>query len=146
VCLIFDEATVCVCAVLVRPPFAPFNEIMSEVLHTLRPVVYVAARCLTDAPTWSSFLLSALADGTSRYLLGTLSALSPRQQMEAGRRIMLWGYYLFRSPLFERFTKIPLSFVLGLFGRLPLIGGVFANLWELAEELQSHWFYVSASS
>jgi hypothetical protein len=132
--------------VLFRPPRASFNEIMSEVLHTLRPVVYVAARCLTEAPSWSSFLLSVLTDATSRYLLGTLSALSPRQQIEAGRRMTLWGYYLFRSPLFERFTKIPLSFILGLFARLPLIGGIFANVWQLAEELQSHWFYVSASS
>ncbi len=87
-----------------------------------------------------------LADGTSRYLIGVLSTLPPAHQEEVMRRCFLWGFYLLRTPLFDKFTKVPLSWILSLLGRIPLIGSIFENMLALAEELQSHWFYVSASS
>jgi peroxin-16 len=126
--------------------WAPFHIAAAESLNILRPTVYAIARYVCADQSWKPFFLSLLVDGSSRYLIGDLAALTRDQQQEIARRMLLWAFYLLRTPFFDNFTKKHLSTVLGFLGRIPLLGIVFGNLLDLALELQAHHFYTSASS
>jgi peroxin-16 len=145
--------------------------IAAEVLHHLRPVIYVLARVLVrNDASWKPFFVSLLADVMSRMLWNELKTtknatsddadnkaeaksttrislehLGPNQQSELSRRMSSWAFYLLRSPFFDRFTIHPLVKICNFLSAIPLLGFFFSNALDFSLTLQSHYFYTSAS-
>jgi hypothetical protein len=145
-------------------PWASAEGACAEVLNIVRPCAYAVARYFCADESWKPFLLSLTFDVSSRIFVGELSRLSRAQQEEVARRMMMWSFYFLRSPLFDKFTKYaeahfftfryvhaltldvsllrahlrtPLSWVLGLLGRIPLIGVVFGTILATLEDSHS---------
>ena len=89
-------------SVLVSTSLPRLRHIVAEVLYILRPSIYAGFRSVGGR--WSPFLFSLFSDVLSRYLT-RLDELSDAQREEMMRRLLLWSMYLFRSPLFDDFTK-----------------------------------------
>jgi peroxin-16 len=147
-------------------------QVLAEILHIIRPVIYVAAKLYFDNnsnppissnlnnatnnessnipstnlnSSWHPWLLSLFVDILSRSLQRNSANLSPAQRVEISRRTLNWGFYLLRSPMFDSYTQFPLLRISDFLQRLPLLGGLLSSLIDLIFQLQHHYFYISAS-
>lgn len=67
-------------------------------------------------------------------------------ERELQRRKWLLAWYLLRSPLFETGVRPVLQAMLYVFGKTPLLGGLFRYVTNLPEYLHRHHFYTAGSS
>jgi len=94
--------------------------------------------------SWKPFFLSVFADVVSKVYAKTFAPMSNGTE-EMNRRALKYLLYLFRSPFFEKFTKLPLEKIGNFLNRLPLLGLLSSNLMDLLLAMQSLYFYTSAS-
>jgi len=87
-----------------RPTEVTLRSALGEVLWTLRPLLYLAALYRYGTRSWTPWLLSLATDALSRRLtLPSRGRLTKSEEAETSRRLLLWAFYLLRSPFFERF-------------------------------------------
>lgn len=122
------------------------NETISELLHIARPVVYALLSLKRGKPGWNAFLISLLFDLLSRSLASSMASLSLPQQAESSQRTSRLGFYLFREPFFTNYTRKPLEMVVNVLSKIPILGGILANIIQVLLSLQQYHFYISASS
>ena len=127
------------------PPPATATSTLSEALYFLRPVLYCLLRLRYQDSSYTPFALSLLTDLLARAMAPRWAVLSGEQRAEWGRRMLLWGLYGLRSPVFEEWTQYPLVRLSQMLSRVPLFGMVGKNVVDLVFSLQQHYFYTSAS-
>eukprot|EP00850_Spirogloea_muscicola_P016085 SM000128S26218 [mRNA] locus=s128:106389:108151:- [translate_table: standard] len=138
--------------------------VAAELLHILRPVVYVLAIRRLGRASWRPWLLSLAVDLASLALLeraavtttaasapvlpGRLAlpgaATSPQKE-EVRRRRMLLLLYLFRTPCFDAVARRPLESVERSLKPIPLVGLLAERAMELLLGVQQFYFYTSGS-
>jgi len=116
----------------------------SELTFIFRPVVYVCLLWRYGTDKWLPFLISLFMDLSSRFAIGQ-PQLTPREQTEINRRMLLWLYYIARSPFFD--TLLAESALGRAFSSLRsyTIMRPLAPFWEFLEVYRKHYFYTSAS-
>lgn len=132
----------------VNQPLKPFSAVSaaSEVLYIARPVVYCASRAaFWEEGDWRPLVLSACCDIGSRVLTWN-STFDNSELAELQSRSFRYLMYLARSPLFELAVKLPLTKLIALLSKIPLLGSIIGSLLELIIALQPIYFYTSASS
>ena len=128
------------------PAYKPTKaQILSEVLYWIRPVVYAYARIIYPDQSWTPIIISAMIDLASRKLAGSQAEMSPAQQQQMLYRKHLYFYYFLRTPIFERFTMIPLYFLVSITKPIPLVGGITETIAELITSIRAYHFLTSAS-
>jgi len=120
-------------------------QIIAELLHIVRPIIYVLAMIKFGDKTWKPWLISLLTDLISlRYYVQSAKKLDDVQADEATRRISLLGYYLLRSPAFE-------GIMTRLLGKRQdtepqsTLGRIVSSAREYLEAYQDHYFYTAAT-
>jgi hypothetical protein len=130
------------------PSFVPpTSEVVSEVLHLLRPVVYTAARaaCHREPNSWTPWILSLAVDAASRALAPRMASLSRAEFNEVHTRMRNYLFYLLRDPMFSQICAQPLQRFCMLLNRIPLVGAFFSSIIGLTFSIQRYYFYTSAS-
>lgn len=89
-------------------------------------------------------MLSACCDVGARVLMPAPADASEVREIQA--RNFRYLMYLARSPLFELVVKSPLTKIIAVLAKIPLLGSVLSSILELLIALQPHYFYTSASS
>jgi len=125
----------------------PASEVVSEVLHLLRPVVYTAARAAfhRSPNSWVPWLLSLSVDAASRALAPRLAQLSKAEFEEVHTRMRNYLFYFLRDPMFSQIVANPLHRFCLLLNRIPLLGSVLSSMLSLVFSIQRYYFYTSAS-
>eukprot|EP00485_Elphidium_margaritaceum_P012323 CAMPEP_0202693702 /NCGR_PEP_ID=MMETSP1385-20130828/7746_1 /ASSEMBLY_ACC=CAM_ASM_000861 /TAXON_ID=933848 /ORGANISM="Elphidium margaritaceum" /LENGTH=366 /DNA_ID=CAMNT_0049349419 /DNA_START=1 /DNA_END=1098 /DNA_ORIENTATION=+ len=85
----------------------------AEILHIIRPVVYVASLLKYAAfgghgngtTQWYPFIISLLMDIYSQMAHFTTNILSERQKVELARRRKYWLFYILRPPFFTEYIE-----------------------------------------
>lgn len=116
--------------------------LVSECVSIARPVLHVLGILAFRQSSWTPFVLSAAMDTVAMSLLRSVK-LTQSQVKEVQKRKLLLLLYMFRSPFFEQFTRVPLLTLCRLLERLPLLGLLFTNIIELLQHLRTHHFYTS---
>lgn len=147
----------------------------AEVLHILRPLVYVLALRRWGRRSWKPWLLSLVVELASARLTSSGAVASRRAAAEASRdpavvstslaplyamqgvawrrdeadeltrRKLLLLYYLLRDPFFSRFTGPAVERWQGRLGRVPLVGWITDKAAELLLGVQKYYTYTAAS-
>eukprot|EP00742_Colponemidia_sp_Colp-10_P009381 GILJ01010224.1.p1 GENE.GILJ01010224.1~~GILJ01010224.1.p1 ORF type:complete len:338 (+),score=52.13 GILJ01010224.1:56-1015(+) len=129
----------------VATPFTPGGASsalrLGELLFLLRPVVYTALLARFGFKSWVPWAVSLAMETLSKYLVDGLKRPNDTERQEQSRRVMLFLYYLFRSPFFEQYTRVPIDRFRSWFSWVPLLGNVF----ELLFAFQEYYFYTAAS-
>jgi hypothetical protein len=114
---------------------------IGEVIHAIRPVVYVGCLYKYGPKTWRPLLVSLLFDLTSEVILYTLDKRDTGKCVEAEmlRRFSVMNY-LFKSPVFELVLKPLIEWFCRVF-KLPLISGLIINILEYTVSIQHYYFY-----
>jgi len=116
-----------------------------ELLHIMRPVVYLATYLWSDQHSWKPVLLSLAMDLFSLRLLSK-SKLSPEEQGEMSRRSSLFFLYLVRSPVYERiFRPVCMVFFNRIFQHIPIIKQIVETFIGVFDGLHSLHFYTAGS-
>lgn len=126
-----------------RPSLA---ELLGEVLHHVRPVIYVLTRVLVKQQSkWTPFLVSLFTDIVAKACSFTnKSPLSEGEQAERANRVFQLSYYLIRDPFFGTNMLGPIQFLTGLLAKIPVLGYFLTMISELLVQLQAYHFYQSA--
>lgn len=124
---------------------ADLNIIFSEILHAVRPVIYVLCLMKWQKRSWSPWLISLLIDLLSRVLVGNMSMRTKAEKDEISRRTHNWLNYLFRSPFFDQFLKPFALVVCRKLSRIPILSTLVVNVLEYMIALQSFYFYTASS-
>jgi peroxin-16 len=149
--------------------------IAGELLHILRPVVYVLALRRWGRQSWIPWSISLSLEIASSRLTSTgakasqnaakqascdpaltgtaLSVLFAMQGIhwrrdeadELTRRKLLMLFSLLRDPFFARFTRPAIKRWQGRITKLPLLGGIFDKALEVLVGLQKYYTYTAAS-
>eukprot|EP00854_Cymbomonas_tetramitiformis_P007684 gene7684-9147_t len=119
---------------------------LGELLHVVRPVVYVLALRRWGRTAWTPWIISLAIDSASISLYRRCGKeLTKEQKEEMWRRQVLMAYYSLRSPCFELCTRPPLAAVGRVLQPVPLVGTVYHHLQEILFGIQAFYFYTSAS-
>lgn len=123
---------------------------LGEVLHILRPLIYVYCLRTSRRRAWWPLLASAVVDYgshacTQRGLGEGLARLDPLQQQELQRRRALWLLYLLRSPLFQILTEPAANGIGRSLSRVSLVGGLSSYGLMMLKYIQAHYFYTAGS-
>mmetsp|Transcript_11121 Transcript_11121/g.34092 ORF Transcript_11121/g.34092 Transcript_11121/m.34092 type:complete len:386 (-) Transcript_11121:1911-3068(-) len=116
-----------------------FRATLAEVLYILRPVIFL---CLVKRYRWKSWKPWSISLGVD---LISLYLMSYKHPSERSRRTSNLLFYLARSPFFDKVSRSILLRVAQFLGRAPLVGGSLQASAELANRLQTYYFYTSAS-
>jgi len=130
---------------LYRPPI---QHIVSEVLHIIRPVIYLLAKSAYAKETtdqWTPLIVSLAVDAASRALAPSLDSLSPSEFAEVSTRLRNYLFYLLRDPFFTKIMAGRLHRFASILNRLPLIGSFFSSMISIIFNIQQYHFYTSAS-
>lgn len=149
--------------------------ITGEVLHILRPLLYVMALRRWGRRSWKPWAISLFLElssarltaagatasrraaaraarhpavaGTSLQPLYALQGISWRRDEadELTRRKLLLLYYLARDPFFARFTRPAIERWEKRLGRLPLVGWLASKAAEVIVGAQKYYSYTAAS-
>lgn len=149
--------------------------IAGELVHVLRPLLYVAALRRWGRRSWTPWVVSLVVELASARLtaagasysrqaataaaqdptvVGTgLAALYGMQGVrwrreeadELTRRKLLLLFSLLRDPFFGRFTGVAVERWRGLLGTVPLVGGLVDKAAELLLGMQTYYTYTAAS-
>ncbi|KAK9812655.1 hypothetical protein WJX72_001406 [[Myrmecia] bisecta] len=149
--------------------------VVGELLHILRPLLYVMALRRSGRTSWKPWLLSLGLDLASSKLItagasiaqqaaeeavndpslqfGSIAVLynlqafrwTPAEQRERLRRRLLLMYYLLRSPFFERYTRRGVSTVQRIAHPIPLLGTLASKAVEILFGIQQYYTYTGAS-
>jgi hypothetical protein len=81
------------------------QQVVSEILHIVRPVLYTMAKAATSRKpdSWTPFFLSMAVDAASRALAPSLTSLAPDEFKEVITRMRRYAFYLLREPFFNKF-------------------------------------------
>eukprot|EP00127_Corallochytrium_limacisporum_P005100 Clim_evm6s199 gene=Clim_evmTU6s199 len=100
-------------------------QMLGEVLWILRPLVILYSVSRNGRKSWKPWLLSAGIEVVSFWALHKGNRLNEGERHELHRRLMLWWFWLFRSPVYDNWTDEKIRGVLGFFGRwIPLASWV----------------------
>ena len=146
-----------------------------ELLHILRPVLYVSCLRIWGSRSWKPWIFSLVcelssykittraqihsskraAEAAQRSTLvnPTISALYAmqgiawnREEMdELSRRKVLLLFYLLRDPLFSKVTRPAMHTWLRTTKRVPLVSWLSEKVAEFTEGIQKYYTYTSAS-
>lgn len=146
-----------------------------EVVHILRPVLYVCCLRIWGARSWKPWIISLICELASYRITCSAQAHSSRRAMEAAekstlvnptisalhamqgitwnreeldeltRRKMLLLFYLLRDPLFGRVTRPAMHTWLRTTKRVPLVSWLSEKVAEFTEGIQKYYTYTSAS-
>jgi len=113
---------------------------VGEVLHIVRPIVYLAAIRKWGEDKWKPWLLSLAMDQASVFLSRAGGAGSTRlEKAELDRRAATWIWYALRKPCFGSIKQRLhfLSFLL----QVPMLGWVLGMGGDFLETLSTWYFY-----
>lgn len=130
--------------------------VAGEVLHVVRPLVYVAMLRRYGVRSWSPWLTSLAVELSSIVLTSAGGRLAARkdkslpvwtevEQRELLRRKLLLLYYLIRSPMYEAAVRQAVHRVQGVCSYVPLLRTVVDKAVEILEGVQSYYTYTAAS-
>ena len=130
--------------------------VAGEVLHVVRPLVYVAMLRRYGARSWTPWLTSLAVEVSSTVLTSAGGRLQQRkpskqpvwseaEQRELLRRKLLLLYYLIRSPMYETAVRQAVQRVQGVCSYVPLVRSVVDKGVEILEGVQSYYTYTAAS-
>ncbi|KAF9506296.1 hypothetical protein BS47DRAFT_438215 [Hydnum rufescens UP504] len=139
-------SSVCPPILLVRPLTTP-TDWFSEVLHILRPFIYViaASRLVPSEDSRSGPIFVSIAlDILSRYLRRNSNATRSVERSEYARRDreMLW--YLLRGAVWESYTRPKILYLIGGMNRTPILGLFSALLRDWIPLIDEYHYYTSA--
>lgn len=119
-------------------------EMVAEVLHILRPVIYLIAYLKFKRNSWIPWLLSLFVD-LARMSLSS-EPRNPLEDEELQRRRSDMMYYFLRDPVYNKFTKPFMNAVhQRIFSKIPLINAISDLLVGVCESMNAMHFYKSAS-
>lgn len=134
--------------------------VAGEVLHVVRPLVYVAMLRRYGARSWTPWLTSLAVEVTSIVLTSAggrlqhtaqhkktkqLPVWSEAEQRELLRRKLLLLYYLIRSPMYEAAVRQAVQRVQGVCSYIPLLRSVVDKGVEILAGVQTYYTYTAAS-
>lgn len=135
--------------------------VAGEVLHVLRPLVYVAMLRRYGARSWTPWMTSLAVEVSSIVLTSAggrlqhsaaakqakspLPVWSEAEQRELLRRKLLLMYYLIRSPMYEAAVRQAVHRVQGVCSYVPLLRSVVDKAVEILEGVQAYYTYTAAS-
>lgn len=112
-------------------------------------IPWVVSLLIELAALYCTAMAIAVVQGKSSLRDGKHCAnLNPAHpfERELKRRKWLLMWYILRSPLFEVGVRPVLQTAAQLFGKTPLLGGLFRYATNLPEYLHRHHFYTAGSS
>ncbi|KAL0482246.1 peroxin [Acrasis kona] len=120
-----------------------------EILHAVRPVIYVLSLMrFGGATSWRPFIISLCVDVIAQIV--TRLALSQPQyadkrghvlEEEISTRESNFTYYLLKSPAFELTIKPLLEKMSHILSKIPLLGSLLANWLEFVVVCQRYFYY-----
>ncbi len=122
--------------------FSQTRVLIAEMLHAIRPVIYVLALIKFGTRSWQPWIISLVIDMSSQYFLTTIDERWKAQcvKQEINRRFSVQNY-LFKSPMFDLLLKPVIEWVCGILNKIPLIGTLIANILEYTISVQHYYFY-----
>ncbi|KAF6160430.1 hypothetical protein GIB67_019199 [Kingdonia uniflora] len=128
----------------------------AEVMHIMRPLIYVMFIRKYGVRSWIPWLLSLAVDATGVTILSHVIhqgssrkegnfRLSRLETNEVRRRKLLWALYIMRDPFFTKYTRQRLDKTEKFVEPIPVIGFLTAKLFELIIGAQSRYTYMSGS-
>jgi len=137
----------------VSKPFdspAPAGETFAEILHIVRPIIYLVSMYRYGRQSWRAWIFSLITDvfSLSFYSARRISPLNEIQRQEVAKRSALLVYYLLRSPFFEALTQRtpgPVKTIAGKLGNVPGFHFIFSSLYDFLLVYREHYFYTSAT-
>ncbi|KAK1323779.1 Peroxisome biogenesis protein 16 [Acorus calamus] len=130
--------------------------VMGEVLHVIRPFVYVLFIRKYGLRSWVPWSVSlavelsgvgVLSQATKPHHSGSNAffQLSAAEKHEVRRRKMLWALYLVRDPCFTKYVRHRLEKTGKAIGPVPVVGFLTAKVIELLIGAQTRYTYISGS-
>lgn len=122
------------------------QELLAELLHMSRPVVYLLACLKAQKSAWWPWVLSLAMDLLQLRLRHAEGPRSALEAEEVSRRRGDLQYYLLRDPVYKSFTK-PLATLVHLrvLSKIPLIGAISELFLGISESMNALHFYKAAS-
>jgi peroxin-16 len=120
------------------------NKTIAELLYILRPLIYLWALLTHGRKSWRPWLLGIGIDIASQMCLGNPFSLSRGESEELTRRRVQLLFYLFRSPLLEKWAP-PLSSDVPD-GQLPLLEKVHRGFVTMVHVFRRSYFNIAGSS
>jgi len=122
------------------------RQIIPELLHILRPIVYLLLMFRWGSKSWRAWITSFIMDTFSIHQHSQSTNLNRLQSEELTRRTALLFFYLLRSPMFDLLSR-PLfqGISTKIKKTLPFVGTIFETLYENIVVYRKHYFYISGS-
>ncbi|XP_078178150.1 shrunken seed protein (SSE1) isoform X2 [Carex rostrata] len=130
--------------------------LIGEVIHVLRPVIYVLFIRKFGIKSWTPWLVSLAVELTGITLVshatsrdskrgGRSYQLSDSEKDELKRRKNILALYILRDPFFTRYTRSRLEKVDQVLSPVPIVGFFTSKLVELLIGIQTRYTYTAGS-
>jgi len=132
------------------PPPSPtdmLRRLLGESLYILRPLIYLISLYMYGQKSWKPWSISLASDVASWWCLArSKNKLSDIEHEVINRRMLMWWYYLVRSPFFDvMFEKQSFASTFKRIQSIPFFKVVFGSLFDYLLVYRQHYFYTSAS-
>ena len=87
---------------------------VAEILHILQPLAHLSSLAVFGQNSWKPLILSLVLDCSSLSLHSQAECLTERERRELVRRRMALLFYLLRSPLYDRKSKVKSVFFINV--------------------------------
>ncbi|KAJ4788341.1 Peroxisomal membrane protein PEX16 [Rhynchospora pubera] len=130
--------------------------LIGEVVHVLRPVIYVLFIRKCGIKSWTPWLVSLVVDLTGITLVSHATSegskrrgrpyqLSESEKDELKRRKNILALYILRDPFFTRYTRSRLEKVDKVLSPVPIVSFFTSKLVELLIGIQTRYTYTAGS-
>ena len=104
---------------------------MAELLHILQPLAHLSCLALCGENSWKPLILSLVLDCSSLSLHSQAECLTERERRELVRRRMALLFYLLRSPLYDRKSKVKSVFFINVGTRVGKINKRYFEIYSV---------------